>query len=184
MQTKEPEYYHSGIHTPAHLFIPNATYIVTAGTLKRARLFDTPDKLDYLLKTLLQEAARWQWSLHAWAVMPNHYHLILAAPVHPDTLADLIRSVHSRSAAWLNKRDETPGRRVWFNYWDTCLTSDKSYWNRMNYVLNNPVKHRYTDDALAYRWSSMQLFQEQAEPHLRDLILHSNIGQVRIFDSF
>jgi hypothetical protein len=37
--------------------------------------------------------------------------------------------------------DSIPGRRVWWNYWDTCICSEQNYYNRLKYVFWNPVKH-------------------------------------------
>ena len=67
-------------HAPAHLFAPGAVYIVTAGVYQKALLFNTPEKRDFLLQTLFDEAQRWGWSLQAWAILSNHYHFVAQAP--------------------------------------------------------------------------------------------------------
>jgi putative transposase len=79
--------------------------------------------------------------LEAWAVFSNHYHFVAHNEADSVPLANLIRRLHSRSAVALNKLKNTPGRRVWFNYWDTQLTYQRSYLARLNYVHQNPVKH-------------------------------------------
>jgi REP-associated tyrosine transposase len=63
-------------HSPSHLFTPGALYMVTAGTHGKLPLFDSPEKLDYLLSQLFEETDKNQWQLHAWAMMANHYHFI------------------------------------------------------------------------------------------------------------
>ena len=57
------------------------------------------------------------------------------------SLRDLVREIHSRTAIALNRHDATPGRKVWHNFWDTRLTHERSYFARLNYVHQNPVKH-------------------------------------------
>ncbi len=154
--------YYEWPHAPAHLFVANTAYLVTAGTHGKALLFDTPAKLDFLLSSLFTEASRLGWELQAWAVMANHYHFIGVSPETPGTLRELTRSLHSKTARWLNQQDEMPGRKVWFQYWDTCLTYERSYLARLIYVHQNAVKHGLVRQAEEYRWCSMAWFARQS----------------------
>jgi putative transposase len=40
------------------------------------------------------------------------------------------------------------------NYWDRCISLERSYWARLNYINHNPVKHGYVTDARAYPFGS------------------------------
>ena len=151
MEQHKETLYREWAHAPSHLFVPGGSYIITAGTYQRALLFDSHEKRDFLMQSLFVEAERWGWSLQAWAVMENHYHFVALAPEDAATLKRLITSLHSKTAIWLNKTDGAPGRKVWFQYWDTSLTYQHSYLARLNYVHNNPVKHGLVGDAENYR---------------------------------
>jgi putative transposase len=37
--------------------------------------------------------------------------------------------------------DRTPGRRIWFQFWDTCIRTEAGWFARLHYVMDNPVKH-------------------------------------------
>jgi len=63
-------------HGPMHLFIPNATYIVTAGTLEKEHYFSGGTRLRHLCDQLHEVARKHGWHLYAWAVFSNHYHWI------------------------------------------------------------------------------------------------------------
>ena len=171
-------------HSPSHLFVPNAAYRVTAATYGKRRLFNSAPSLDLLTRTLFEYAERFEWCLQAWAVMPNHYHFLAHAPADPDTLKSFLRSLHSTTARWLNQCDETPGRRVWFQYWDTCLTYEKSYLARLHYVHSNPEKHRLTADARNYRWCSMNWFMRNADNSFRRTVTSFKIDRLNIRDDF
>lgn len=171
-------------HAPSHLFLPNAAYMVTAGTYGKQRIFDNGPKLDYLLGLLFQEAERFQWMLQAWAVMENHYHFVALAPRNGQTLSSFIRSMHSKSARWVNRRDGTPGRKVWFQYWDTCLTYERSYLARLKYVHYNPVKHHIVRRAEDYRWCSMHWFLHNAKESLRKRISSFKTDKINVEDNF
>ena len=155
-------FYQEWAHAPSHLFIPGSAYIVTAGTYSKALYFDTADKRDFLLESLFEEARAWNWNLEAWAVMANLYHFVARAPEDAKSLQRMIGALHSKTAIELNKRDETPGRKVWFQYRDTCLTNERSYFARLNYVHHNPVKHGIVREAVAYRWCSMAWFRKRS----------------------
>ena len=159
----EPGIYRQSAHCPSHLFVPNAAYIVTGATYRKELLFDSAAKRTFLLHSLFEEAQHWQWSLQAWAIMSNHYHFVAHAPSSGETLKRMITSLHSKTAIWLNENDATPGRKVWFQYWDTCLTFQQSYLARLNYVHNNPVKHRLAANAALYPWCSMTWFMQGAD---------------------
>ena len=184
MAVRNEELYRQWAHAPAHLFVPNAAYIVTASTYRRTRLFDTPAKRDNLLQTLFLEAQRWSWELQAWAVMANHYHFVALAPPEAETLSRLVRSVHSRTAVWLNREDGAAGRKVWFQYWDTCLTYQRSYLARLNYVHHNPVKHGLVPNAEAYPWCSLAWFVAKASPGFRRTVLSFKYDRVSVEDRF
>src|SRR5258705_7767342 len=63
-------------HAPVHRLTEHGIYIVTAGTLHKQRMFDTPAKLDLVERMLLSFAKQCVWQLEAWAVLANHYHFV------------------------------------------------------------------------------------------------------------
>ena len=184
MEQHKETLYREWAHAPSHLFVPGGSYIITAGTYQRALLFDSHEKRDFLMRSLFDEAERWGWSLQAWAVMENHYHFVALAPEDAATLKRLITSLHSKTAIWLNKTDGAPGRKVWFQYWDTSLTYHHSYLARLNYVHNNPVKHGLVGNAENYRWCSLGWFTRNAEAGFRKTVLSFKYDKITIEDNF
>ena len=113
-------------HRPVHVFEPNQLYMVTASTLHKQLLF-RDDRLSILQGCLFSLVEKFGWKLQAWALFSNHYHFIAKAPDDARTLKILIRQLHSLTARELNRMDDCLGRQVWFQYWDTCLTYEKSH---------------------------------------------------------
>jgi putative transposase len=171
-------------HRPPHLFLAKSVYFVTAGTYEKKALFDCPTKLDFLTGVLFEQVSRWKWQLEAWAVMPNHYHFVARAPEDPHTLKSLIRSLHSKSANWINQVDGTIGRKVWYQYWDTCLTHEKSYLARLNYVHHNPVKHSLAERAEDYPWCSMAWFLDQADSEFVQKVAETPSDRINVRDDY
>ncbi|HTQ59116.1 MAG TPA: transposase [Candidatus Solibacter sp.] len=136
-------------HAPLHRLCEGGTYIVTAGTYKRSHHFRDADRLTFLTEALLALSNEYGWKLQAWAVFSNHYHFV-AESTQPGTLRRLVQYLHSASAKYINQLDGTPGGTVWFQYWDTMLTYQKSYLARLNYVHMNAVRHELVREPSAY----------------------------------
>lgn len=171
-------------HAPVHRLVDNAVYFVTAGTLHKAHLFDTPEKRDLLERLLLTSAKEDGWQLEAWAVLANHYHVV--ARGHPDSrnLGNFLHDLHGVSARELNKLDGVTGRLVWFNFRDTKLTIQHSYLARLNYVHQNAVKHKLVAVASQYPWCSAAWFERTASPAQVRMIYGFKINRVQVEDDF
>jgi putative transposase len=148
-------------HSPAHALRDAGSYIITAGTYNKAPLFRGADRLTKLTNYVLELADRHGWSLQAWAVFPNHYHLVGDSQI-PESLRSFLRHLHSVTAIEANKWDETPGRRVWFEFWETRITFPRSYFARLNYVHQNAVRHGLVRLGSQYPWCSAAWFERKA----------------------
>lgn len=171
-------------HNPPHYFVPNAMYMVTRTILHKQNLLRENRCKEFFLKTLFEKAEGLGWNLQAWAVLHNHYHFISQAPSISTTLAKLIQQVHSITAIQLNRWDHTPGRQVWQNYWDTCITHEKSYLARLRYVHENPIKHGLVESAIDYPYCSYKWFFDQGDNDLKEQVFGQPIDNVNVFDDF
>jgi putative transposase len=149
-------------HAPPHWTHEPGIYFVTASTLDHLPLFKGPEMLDFLESTLWDCLKDGGWSLQAWAVFPNHYHFVASHGRDERALSKILGKVHMLTAKQANLRDETQGRKVWFNFWDTQLTFEKSWLARLAYVMENPVKHGLVLRPEQYRWCSAGWFSKNA----------------------
>jgi putative transposase len=157
--------------------------MVTAGTYLKKSFFSTRERLTFLCDTLLQLAELHGWKLQAWAVFPNHYHFV-GESSDPKSLRPLIQAIHSIAAREANRLDGTGGRRVWFEYWDTHLSSQRSYFARLNYVHQNAVHHGVVRVASAYPFCSAGWFERTAEPAFYRTIVSFPCDRVRVPDDY
>ena len=151
-------------HAPTHRLSEHGTYIITASTLNKAHRFQGPDRLDLLETKLMALARQFDVSLEAWAVFSNHYHFVAHTTGVKNQLKDLVTRLHELTAIKINQIDGSLHQPVWFNYWDTKLTFEKSYLARLNYVHQNAVKHGLVTRASDYRWCSAGWFERTATP--------------------
>lgn len=151
-------------HAPQHWLFEPGTYMVTTGTYQKQPHLNTSKRLDYFVETLFARAAEFGWLLRAWAVLANHYHILATSPADPGTLCRFLGKLHMTTSKRLNELDGQPGRKVWFQYWDSHITFERSYLARLNYVHHNPAHHGVVDNAEDYVWCSAAWFARNA-PH-------------------
>lgn len=174
-------------HAPAHQLGLGGTFFVTAGTYLKAHHFRGRERLRVLHRGLLTVACDFKWHLEAWAVFSNHYHFVGHSPeeaADAANLSDMLSVLHVKTANWINKLDQCPGRRVWFNFRETRMTYQKSYLARLNYVHQNAVKHGLVHVANQYPWCSAGWFERTVSPAMVQSIYRFKVDTVRVFDEF
>ena len=171
-------------HAPVHRVSEKGVYFVTAGIYKKQHLLNTPHKLKLVHNTLLEFARGYGWQLQAWAVMSNHYHFVAISNAESRSLRTFISSFHRTTARKLNQIDDSPGRKVWFQFWDTVLTYQKSYLARLKYVHTNPVHHGLVSDPVAYPWCSAAWFQRTARDPFIKTVMSFRTDHLKVPDDF
>ncbi len=171
-------------HGPVHRLDETGVYMVTAGTYQKKHYLNTPQRLELVMRKLFECIEEFGWELLAWAVLSNHYHFMARAVGDPRTLRRVVSKLHMTTAKTLNREDGTPGRRVWFQYWDSRITFERSYLARLNYVHHNPVHHATVPDATTYRWCSAAWFEQVAPPAFVKMVKRFKIDQVQVPDDF
>jgi putative transposase len=86
-----------------------------------------------VLDLLFEQFAQRGVDVHAWAVLTNHYH-VLVDVMSFRTLGEIFRRVHGRTAYDWNRQEAVPGRKVWYRYSDRAMCSERHYYTTLNYV--------------------------------------------------
>ncbi len=143
--------------------------------------------MEVLHRGLLRVAHERGWQLEAWSVFSNHYHFIAQSPngaENSGSLRVMLGRLHEKMAKWINELDGTPERKVWHNYWETRLTYEKSYRERLNYVHGNAVRHGLVPVANQYPWCSARWFEGVATVAQVRTIYALKTDQLRVADDY
>ncbi|MEI7852059.1 MAG: transposase [Kiritimatiellales bacterium] len=136
--------------------------MVTCGTYQKCHHLNTASRLTFVQETLFETAEEFGWHLQAWAILSNHYHFIAASPANPEPLSKMLSKLHTVTAIRINKEDNCPGRKIWYQYFDSHITYQNSYFARLRYVHYNPVHHTVAHNAENYPWCSAAWFSRSA----------------------
>jgi len=171
-------------HAPVHRLGEAGTYMVTAATCEKEHFFAGRERLRLLHDTLLRLSGELGWRLQAWAVFSNHYHFVAMTTGTSSLLGNLVRRLHGATAVALNRLDGVHGRKVWFQYWDTRLTYEKSYLARLRYVHENAVHHGLVRQGAMYPWCSAAWFERTADPAFLKTVQSFGTDRLNIQDDF
>lgn len=131
---------------PPHIYQDDSCYFLTGSVVHGQKLFDSEPKRDLLRDVLKEAIQQYGIRLSAWVILANHYHLLIkTSEVAP--IWKFIKRLHGESAIKLNKFDQKPGRKVWYQYWDRFPRNEDDFWGYFNYIHINPIKHGYVSVA-------------------------------------
>lgn len=147
---------HSPCHHPPHFLKNDTIYFLTARTVDKSCYFNLDVKKNIIVGCLNEAIKKYNLNLFAYVILDNHYHLLLEIE-NSKNLSLFLQIINGKSAFLLNKSENKVGRKIWYNYWDRCIRSERDFWIRFNYIHNNPVKHGYVkniDRLVSYKFSS------------------------------
>lgn len=147
------------VNAPTHVFVDDSPYFITASIYKKQHLLKDANLKKLLLNCIQSSFEQYQWELHHWVILNNHYHLLGKSRKGVD-LPKIIKQIHSVSGYHIKKSTQAQSP-VWWNYWDYCPRNEKDYLTHLNYLFNNPVKHQYVGNLNDYPYSSFHQFLEK-----------------------
>ncbi len=168
-------------HAPIHRFGDETTFFITGATYQKQHFYRDATALDELQAILFAKAQAHGCWLQAWALLSNHYHLVVRSQ-GGDNIRRMLNRVHAEAAIALNRRDQTAGRQVWFQYWDKTLTFEASWLTRLRYTHENAVHHGLVRDARKYRWCSAGWFERTAPRTFVATVAHMKIDRLNVYE--
>jgi putative transposase len=131
---------------------PGALYHVTSRGNEQRPIFRDDVDSTMFLTFLGQAVQRFGWSLTAWVLMTNHYHLVVQIPE-----ANLSRGMHwlnGTYAAWFNRRHQRSGHLFQGRFHSFLIERETYLREVLRYVVLNPVRAKLVARPEDYRWSS------------------------------
>lgn len=119
----------------------------------RQPIFTTTDEHVAMLGLLAQEARRHGVAVHAYVLMPNHFHL-LATPAEADSLPRLMQAVGRAYVRAFNQAHARTGTLWEGRYRSTLLQPGFQVLACMAYFDLNPVRAGLVPAAVDHAWSS------------------------------
>jgi putative transposase len=151
----------------ARTIIPGqAMHVMVRGNNREILFFNDADRRIYL--DWLREASKQFGSaVHAFALMPNHVHLLMT-PQNADSLAKTMQSLGRRYAQYFNQQHHRSGT-IWEGRYRSSLIDPDYFLRCQRYIELNPVRTGFESSPQDSTWTSFAShIGGNAEPWLVD----------------
>ena len=125
---------------PLRIEYPGAVYHVTSRGNDRREVFRDDEDRALFLDVLGRTVARWQWVVHAYCQMGNHYHLLVETP-RPN-LSRGMRQLNGEYTQAFNRRHRRVGHLFQGRFKAILVEKETHLLELCRYVVLNPVKAR------------------------------------------
>jgi REP element-mobilizing transposase RayT len=131
--------------------LPDGLFHVTARGVAREPIFR--DGIDYaeFRRQLLAVRDLYEWTLHAWCLLPNHYHLVVETT--QGELTDGMHKLNGRYAQRFNRRYDRVGHVFQNRFSSYVIESEEHLHRALAYVQANPVKAGLCANVDEWLWS-------------------------------
>jgi REP element-mobilizing transposase RayT/predicted XRE-type DNA-binding protein len=126
-------------------------HIINRG-VARSNIFLKDDDFKKFLTILEDAKLRYDFVIHSFCLMNNHYHLLLETKT--ENLSLIARQINSKYAQYFNKEYKRVGP-LWQGRFKNSFVYDDVYLSiLLKYIEQNPIKANMIDSVGKYRWSS------------------------------
>ena len=133
--------------------VPGLYHLTVRGNNKRVVFLDDNDR--YLFIALLNRlATRHGWTILAFCLMDNHYHLVMR--IDERGMSKGMCELNSTYALLFNGKYGRINHLFGRRYWSDELKTDERLKTAFRYVVRNPVEAGMVASPDAYVWSSYQ----------------------------
>lgn len=126
-------------------------HVINRGVEKRVIFMDETD-FEMFKKILQKSASEYSFKLYAYALMPNHYHLLIETSTN--NLSLIFRQVNSKYSIYFNKKYNRVGP-LWQGRFKSFYVYDSKYLDIViKYIEYNPIKAGIVDTVKSYPYAS------------------------------
>lgn len=136
----------------ARTVIPGQAMHVMVRGNNRENLFFTADDRRTYLEWLREAAKQFGCAVHAFALMPNHVHLLMT-PQSESSLAKTMQSLGRRYAQYFNRQHQRSGT-IWEGRYRSSLIDPEYFLRCMRYIELNPVRAGFESSPHDSVWTS------------------------------
>jgi putative transposase len=128
---------------------------VTSRGVAKSRIFYDRGDFGIFVCLLRDAVVRFLWCVHAWCLMPNHYHLVVQT-LQP-TLSDGMHRLNGRYAQGFNHRYDRVGHLFQARFGARLVGADEHLAAACAYVLDNPRRAGLVERADQWPWRGARM---------------------------
>lgn len=131
---------------------PGAIHHVTSRGNERRNIFRDDHDRRHFLEILEEVVILRRWTLHAWVLMSNHYHLLVETP--EIGLSRGMKKLNESYAKWFNTRHRRVGHLFQGRFKNILVERESHLLELTRYIVLNPVRCGAVKYAGDWKWSN------------------------------
>jgi len=143
---------HRTVVRPLRIEFAGALYHVTSRGDRREDIYESDADRENFLEILSEVCRQHNWSIHAYCLMTNHYHLLVETP--DANLSKGMRQLNGVYTQKYNRLNHKVGHVFQGRYKSILVDGDSYLLELARYVVLNPVRAQMVRSAKDWRWSS------------------------------
>lgn len=145
---------------PLRMEYAGALYHVTSRGDRQEDIYLDDTDREQFLTVLGDVCERFNWVIHAFCLMSNHYHLLIETP--DSNLSKGMRQLNGVYTQRINRRHKRVGHVFQGRYKAIIVQKDNYLLELARYIVLNPVRARMVRSAREWPWSSYRATTGQA----------------------
>jgi REP element-mobilizing transposase RayT len=137
---------------PLRIEYAGAFYHLTARGNARQAIFLSDDNRRKFLQLLATAVERYNWRVHAYCLMDNHYHLVVETV--DDTLSKGMKFINGSYSQYFNRQHERVGHVFQGRFKSILVEKDSYLLELCRYVVRNPVRAEMVTKVKDWPWSN------------------------------
>lgn len=137
---------------PLRLEFAGALYHVTSRGNERNWIFYQDDDFALYLTVLDEVCERYNWVIHAYCLMSNHYHLLVETP--DGNLCKGMRQLNGVFTQRMNRKHKRVGHLFQGRYKSILVDKEAYLLELCRYIVLNPVRAKMVNSPEEWQWSS------------------------------
>jgi putative transposase len=146
--------------------VPGGTFFLTVVTFQRRQLFNEPEHVDLLRKTVAGVQQEYPFDFPAAVILPDHAHFLWTLPPGDSAYSQRVGLVKLRftqallgemsaSSSVSASRRKHRERDVWQRrFWEHTIRDEEDFEQHVEYIHYNPVKHGWVKCPHQWQYSS------------------------------
>jgi REP element-mobilizing transposase RayT len=130
-------------------------HITSRGNLRENIFFKKRDK-EKFLEILKRTKDRYGYQLHAYALMDNHYHLLIETP--KANISQIMQNINTSYTVYINRKYKRSGHLFQGRFKGIIVDKESYLVELSRYIHLNPVRARITERPEQSKWTSYKAF--------------------------
>lgn len=131
---------------------PGTIYHIGARGYEKSFIFREEREKERLLDLFSQASKKYDFTIHAYAIMGNHYHILAETP--GPQLSKIMHSINMRYAKYYNARHDRKGYVFERRYSAFIIQKGDAVKERLQYIHMNPIRAKLEKKLGTYKWTS------------------------------